>query len=63
MALNRRQALFVSEYIGDLNASAAACCQGSAKTFRTAAQNMQKSEITDAIAAARKRRGARTDHG
>ena len=61
MELNRRQALFVAEYLKDLNASAAARRAGySEKTaFRSGIENMQKPAITDAIAAAMKERGDR----
>ena len=59
--LNRRQSLFVAEYLKDLNASAAARRAGySEKTaFRSGIENMQKPAITDAIAAAMKERGDR----
>ena len=61
MALNRRQALFVSEYLKDLNASAAARRAGYSEksAFRSGVQNMQKSAITDAIAAAMQERSER----
>ena len=61
MALNRRQALFVAEYLKDLNASAAARRAGySEKTaFRSGIENMQKPAITDAIAAAMQERSER----
>jgi phage terminase small subunit len=61
VALNRRQALFVAEYLKDLNASAAARRAGySEKTaFRSGIENMQKPAITEAIAAAMKERGDR----
>ena len=61
MALNRRQALFVAEYLKDLNASAAARRAGYSEksAFRSGVQNMQKSAITDAIAAAMKERSER----
>ena len=61
MALNRRQSLFVAEYLKDLNASAAARRAGySEKTaFRSGIENMQKPAITEAIAAAMKDRSER----
>ena len=61
MALNRRQSLFVAEYLKDLNASAAARRAGySEKTaFRSGIENMQKPAITDAIAAAMQERSER----
>jgi phage terminase large subunit-like protein len=61
VALNRRQALFVAEYLKDLNASAAARRAGYSEksAFRSGVQNMQKSAITDAIAAAMKERAER----
>lgn len=61
MALNRRQALFVQEYLKDLNASAAARRAGySEKTaFRSGIENMQKPAITEAIASAMKERSER----
>jgi phage terminase small subunit len=61
VALNRRQALFVAEYLKDLNASAAARRAGYSEksAFRSGVQNMQKSAITDAIAAAMKERADR----
>ena len=61
MALNRRQALFVQEYLKDLNASAAARRAGYSEksAFRSGVQNMQKSAITDAIAAAMQERSDR----
>jgi hypothetical protein len=61
VALNRRQALFVAEYLKDLNASAAARRAGySEKTaFRSGIENMQKPAITEAIAAAMKDRSER----
>jgi phage terminase small subunit len=61
VALNRRQALFVAEYLKDLNASAAARRAGYSEksAFRSGVQNMQKSAITDAIAAAMKERSER----
>ena len=61
MALNRRQSLFVAEYLKDLNASAAARRAGYSEksAFRSGVQNMQKSAITDAIAAAMQERSER----
>ena len=61
MALNRRQTLFVAEYLKDLNASAAARRAGYSEksAFRSGVQNMQKSAITDAIASAMKERSER----
>jgi hypothetical protein len=61
VALNRRQALFVAEYLKDLNASAAARRAGySEKTaFRSGIENMQKPAITEAIAAAMNERSKR----
>ena len=61
MALNRRQSLFVAEYLKDLNASAAARRAGYSEksAFRSGVQNMQKSAITDAIAAAMQERSDR----
>jgi hypothetical protein len=51
VALNRRQALFVAEYLKDLNASAAA--------RRAGYSDMQKPAITDAISAAMQERSER----
>ena len=61
MALNRRQALFVAEYLKDLNASAAARRAGyrEKSAFRCGVENMQKPAITDAIAAAMQERSER----
>jgi phage terminase small subunit len=65
VALNRRQALFVAEYLKDLNASAAARRAGYSEksSVPQRRENMQKSAITDAIAAAMKERArSRADH-
>ena len=61
MALNRRQALFVAEYLKDLNASAAARRAGyrEKSAFRCGIENMQKPAITDAISAAMQERSER----
>lgn len=61
MALNRRQALFVAEYLKDLNASAAARRAGYSEksAFRCGIENMQKPAITDAISAAMQERSER----
>ena len=61
MALNRRQSLFVAEYLKDLNASAAARRAGyrEKSAFRCGVENMQKPAITDAIAAAMQERSER----
>lgn len=61
MALNRRQALFVAEYLKDLNASAAARRAGYSdkSAFRCGIENMQKPSITDAISAAMQERSER----
>ena len=61
MALNRRQALFVAEYLKDLNASAAARRAGYSEksAFRCGIENMQKPAITDAIAVAMQERSER----
>jgi phage terminase small subunit len=61
VALNRRQALFVAEYLKDLNASAAARRAGYSEksAFRCGIENMQKPAITDAISAAMQERSER----
>lgn len=61
MALNRRQALFVAEYLKDLNASAAARRAGYSEksAFRCGIENMQKPAIAAAIAAAMQERSDR----
>ena len=62
MALNRRQALFVGEYITDLNASRSALAAGySAKTSgQIGFELLKKPEIQAAINQAMKERGERT---
>ena len=63
MALNRRQALFVGEYITDLNASRSALAAGySAKTSgQIGFELLKKPEIQEAISAAMKARSERTE--
>ena len=62
MALNRRQVLFVGEYITDLNASRSALAAGySAKTSgQIGFELLKKPEIQAAINQAMKERGERT---
>lgn len=62
MALTARQRRFVDEYLVDLNATQAAIRAGySAKTARqTAAENLSKPVISEAIAAAKSARSERT---
>ena len=61
MALNRRQALFVAEYLKDLNATQAALrAEYSAKTaHKIGSENLQKPAIQEAISAAMRERSER----
>ena len=63
VALNRRQALFVAEYLKDLNATQAALrAEYSAKTaHKIGSENLQKPAIQEAISEAMNARSKRTE--